>query len=289
LNAAAAAFNVSAKTAAKWVRRYREAGPAGLYDRSSRPHRQPRSTPVARLAEIERLRRQRWAGVRIAMTVGVSPATVSRTLRRLGISRMRQLDPPPPVQRYEHAAPGDLLHLDVKKISRFGAVGIRFSGNHQRKVKNMGWEYLHVAVDDHSRIAAAQIHPNQKAPSAARFLRSMVAEYARLGIAIRRVLTDNGPCYRSHLFRRTCRELQIQQRFTRAYTPRTNGKAERFILTVMREWAWARPYDNSELRKAELPSWLHEYNWHRPHASLHHHPPISRSGLNRNNLLTHHT
>jgi transposase InsO family protein len=289
LNAAAAAFNVSRKTAAKWVRRYREQGSAGLYDRSSRPRRHPRGTPLDRLAQIESLRRQRWAGIRIAMTVGVSPATVSRVLRRLGISRMRQLDPPPPVQRYEHAAPGDLLHLDIKKIGRFGAVGIRFSGTHQRKVKNMGWEYLHVAVDDHSRIAGAELHPNQKAPSAARFLRSVVAQYAGLGIPIRRVLTDNGPCYRSHSFRRTCRELGIQQRFTRPYTPRTNGKAERFILTAMREWAWARAYDNSDLRAAELPNWLHQYNWHRPHASLNHQPPISRSGLDRNNVLTHHT
>jgi transposase InsO family protein len=289
LNAAAGAFNVSPKTASKWVRRYRQQGAAGLYDRSSRPHRHPRSTAEVQVRQIEALRRQRWAGVRIAMTVGVSPATVSRILRRLGISRLRQLDPPPPVQRYEHAAPGDLLHLDIKKISRFGAVGIRFSGHHQRKVKNMGWEYLHVAVDDHSRIAAAEIHPNQKAPSAALFLRSVVADYARLGITIRRLLTDNGPCYRSHLFRRACRDLGIQQRFTRPYTPRTNGKAERFILTVMREWAWAQAYDNSELRKTELPIWLHRYNWHRPHASLNHSPPISRSGLDRNNLLTHHT
>ena len=289
LNAAAAAFNVSTKTASKWVRRYREQGTAGLYDRSSRPHRHPRCIAPALVAQIETLRRQRWAGVRIALTVGISAATVSRVLRRLGISRLRQLDPAPPVQRYEHAAPGDLLHLDIKKIGRFGAVGIRFSGNHQRKVKNMGWEYLHVAVDDHSRIAAAQIHPNQKAPSAAAFLRSVVADYARLGIPIRRLLTDNGPCYRSDRFRRTCRELGIQQRFTRPYTPRTNGKAERFILTAMREWAWARAYDNSELRKTELPNWLHQYNWHRPHASLHHQPPISRSGLDRNNVLTHHT
>ena len=289
LNAAAAAFNVSAKTARKWVRRYRDQGSVGLYDRSSRPNRHPRATsPVVR-RQIEALRRQRWAGVRIAMTVSVSPATVSRILRRLGISRLRQLDPPVPAQRYEHAAPGDLLHLDIKKIGRFGAVGIRFTGNHQRKVKNMGWEYLHVAIDDHSRIGGAEIHPNQKAPAAAAFLRSMVQDYARLGISIRRVLTDNGPCYRSAIFRRTCSELGIQQRFTRPYTPRTNGKAERFILTAMREWAWAEPYETSELRKQQLPHWLHQYNWHRPHASLNHAPPISRSGLDRNNVLTHYT
>ena len=281
LNAAAAAFNVSAKTAAKWARRYRLQGEGGLYDRSSRPHRHPRATPAPLRARIEALRRQRWTAVRIALTVGVSPATISRVLRRLGISRMRQLDPPAPVQRYEHAAAGDLLHLDIKKIGRFGAVGIRFSGNHQRKVKNMGWEYLHVAIDDHSRLGGAEIHPNQKAPSAAAFLRSMVQHYARLGIGIRRVLTDNGPCYRSGVFRRTCRELGIQQRFTRPYRPCTNGKAERFILTVMREWAWAQPYETSDLRKQQLPHWLHQYNWHRPHASLNHAPPISRSGLDR--------
>ena len=289
LKAAAAAFNVTVDTARKWSQRYRKEGLAGLYDRSSRPHHLPRQSPPELVTQVEILRRQRWTGVRISLATGLSRATVSRILCRLKLNRMRHLDPPPPVQRYEHAAPGDLLHLDIKKIGRFGAVGIRFRGDHKRKVKNMGWEYLHVAIDDHSRIAFSDILVNQKAPSAAAFLRSAVAYYARLGIAIRRLLTDNGPCYRSAIFRAACAELGVVHRFTRPYTPRTNGKAERFILTAMREWAWARPYHHSDQRRDQLPNWLHEYNWHRPHASLGHAPPISRSLIGNDNLLRHHT
>jgi transposase InsO family protein len=191
--------------------------------------------------------------------------------------------------RYEHAAPGDMLHLDIKKIGRFQAVGCRITGNRKGRIHRAGWEYLHVAIDDHSRIAFSQILPDQKAHSAASFLQVAVDYYARLGIAITRVLTDNGPCYRSGRFRRFCLHHRIAQRFTRPYTPRTNGKAERFIQTALREWAYRRAYDNSQLRAEELPRWLHQYNWHRPHASLNHAPPISRSGLDRNNLLIHHT
>jgi len=278
LNSAAAEFKVAAKTAAKWVNRYRREGRLGLLDRSSRPHRSPRRTATTQAEKVEALRRLRQTGVQIAFATGLSRATVSRILRRLKLNRMRDLEPAPPCLRYEHAAPGDLLHLDIKKIGRFGAVGIRFRGDHKRKVKNMGWEYLHVAIDDHSRIAFVRILPNQKAASAAAFLRAAVADYARLGITIRRVLTDNGPCYRSGIFRRCCHQLGIQQRFTRPYTPRTNGKAERFIQTAMREWAYAKAYENSVQREQELPHWVNHYNHHRPHASLGFAPPISRSG-----------
>jgi transposase InsO family protein len=278
LNSAAAEFKVAPKTAAKWVRRYRHHGRAGLLDRSSRPHRSPRRIPDTQVRKVEALRRLRQSGVQIALATGLSRATVSRILQRLKLNRIRDLEPAPPTLRYEHAAPGDLLHLDIKKIGRFGAVGIRFRGDHKRKVKNMGWEYLHVAIDDHSRIAFVQILPNQKADSAATFLRAAVADYARLGITIRRVLTDNGPCYRSGTFRRCCRQLGISQRFTRPYTPRTNGKAERFIQTAIREWAYAKAYENSLQRAAELPHWVKHYNYHRPHASLAFAPPISRSG-----------
>ena len=277
LNSAAAEFRVAAKTAAKWVHRYQREGRDGLPDRSSRPHRSPRRTPISQMAKVEALRRLRQTGVQIAFATGLSRATVSRILCRLKLNRMRFLDPAPPTLRYEHGAPGDLLHLDIKKIGRFGAVGIRFRGDHKRKVKNMGWEYLHVAIDDHSRIAFTQILPNQKAASAAAFLRAAVADYARLGITIRRLLTDNGPCYRSARFRRCCRKLGIQQRFTRPYTPRTNGKAERFIQTLLREWAYAKAYETSAQRADQLPHWLNHYNCHRPHASLDFAPPISRS------------
>ncbi len=289
LNSAAAEFKVSPETAAKWSGRYQQHGRPGLQDRSSRPLRSPRRCSDDQVHQVELLRRQRWTGLRISLTIGLSRATVSRILRRLHLSRMRDLEPAPPIVRYEHAAPGDLLHLDIKKIGRFQAVGCRITGNRRGRIHRAGWEYVHVAIDDHSRIAFSQILPDQKAPSAAAFLQAAVAYYARLGISISRVLTDNGPCYRSGCFRRLAQQLGIALRFTRPYTPRTNGKAERFIQTALREWAYSRAYDNSQVRAAELPIWLHQYNWHRPHASLNHAPPISRSGLDRNNLLTHHT
>ncbi|MGH9548708.1 MAG: IS481 family transposase, partial [Terriglobales bacterium] len=282
-------FKVSARTAAKWVRRYQQEGREGLRDRSSRPHRLPRLTAPELVQRVATLRRERWTGVRISQTTGVSRATVSRILRRLKLNRMRHLDPAPPVVRYEHPTPGDLLHLDIKKLGRFGCVGHRIHGDRKRHVKGVGWEYVHVAIDDHSRIAFSQVLPNQQGPSAASFLTTAVAWYARLGIHIRAVLTDNGPCYQSRAFARACRVLHLKHRFTRPYTPRTNGKAERFIQTALREWAYARAYSTSEQRSAELPSWLHQYNWHRPHASLNHAPPISRSGLDRNNLLRQHS
>ncbi|HET9406318.1 MAG TPA: IS481 family transposase [Candidatus Sulfotelmatobacter sp.] len=288
LNAAAAAFNVSRKTAAKWARRYRQLGQAGLYDRSSRPHQSPRQTQGELIDRVLTLRRQRWTGVRIAQTTALSPATVSRILRRHCLSRTRDLQPTVPVLRYEHPHPGDLLHLDTKKLARIAKPGHRVTGNPRDETRGAGWEMLHVAIDDHSRIAFTQLHPNERAHSSVAFLRAAVAYYQRFGIRIRRVLTDNAPCYYSDLFAQTCRELGIRHLRTRPYTPRTNGKAERFIQTALREWAYARLYLNSHHRRAELDPWLHQYNWHRPHASLGQSPPISRSGLDGNNLLMHH-
>ena len=289
LKAAAAAFNVSAKTVAKWVGRYRNSGRSGMHDRSSRPHHLRRPTPASQVQQVEQLRRQRWAACRIAAQLGLSPATVSRILCRLKLNRIRDLCPAPPIQRYEHAAPGDLLHLDIKKLGRFGAVGHRIHGDLTRRSRGAGWDFVHVAIDDHSRIAFAQIYPDEKAPSAAAALSSAIAYYQRLGIRIRRVLTDNGPCYQSLAFRAVCRQQGIRHCRTRPYTPRTNGKAERFIQTALREWAYARAYQTSDQRSGHLLPWLHQYNWHRPHASLNHAPPISRSGLDRNNLLIHHS
>jgi hypothetical protein len=183
----------SAKTAAKWVRRYQREGRSGLRDRSSRPQHSPRRCHSDLVVRVEAFRRQRWTGIRIALATGLSRATVSRILRRLHLSRMRDLEPPPPVIRYEHPLPGDLLHLDIKKIGRFQAVGCRITGNRRGRIHRAGWEYVHVAIDDHSRIAFSQILLNQKASSAAAFLEAAVAYYARLDIAIRRLLTDNGP------------------------------------------------------------------------------------------------
>jgi transposase InsO family protein len=288
LKLAAASFGVSAKTTAKWVRRYRELGPAGLRDRSSRPGRMPRQTCFSFVERVLLLRRQRWTGCRIAETVGLSRATISRILCRNRLSRMRDLEPRPPVHRYEHKAPGDLLHLDIKKLGRFTAPGARAHGDLSRRTRGVGWDYVHVAIDDHSRIAFSAIHPNEQGSAVTAFLRAAVADYARLGIRVRRLLTDNGPAYRSLAFARACAELGLKHRFTRPYTPRTNGKAERFIQTALREWAYARAYDSSQHRNRDLLPWLHQYNWHRPHGGIGLAAPISRSGLDRNNLLSLH-
>ena len=289
LKLAAASFNVTARTAAKWVRRYREQGVAGLADRSSRPNRLHRPTSSQRIEHVEQLRRRRWTGYRIARTTGLSRATVSRILRRLKLNRIRDLEPAPAIQRYEHAAPGDLLHLDIKKLARIAQPSHRVTGDRRDTVPGIGWEYVHVAIDDHSRIATSGIYADEKRASVIACLRSALDWYARLGIRFKAVLTDNGPAYRSFQFARVCRDLGLKHRFTRPYTPRTNGKAERFIQTALREWAYARSHDNSEQRSNQLHSWLHDYNWHRPHASLNHQPPISRSGFDRNNLLSHHS
>ena len=288
LNAAAAAFSVSARTARKWVRRYREHGRDGLRDHSSRPSRSPRRTRPAVADQVLMLRRQRWTGVRIAQHLGLSRATVSRILRRHKLSRMRDLQPAPPVVRYEHPHPGDLLHLDTKKLARIVKPGHGITGDPRDETRGAGWEILHVAIDDHSRISFTHMHPDERAQSTVAFLYAAVAYYRRFGITIRRVLTDNAPCYYSRLFARACRQLGLRHLRTRPYTPRTNGKAERFIQTALREWAYARLYQNSAQRTAELDLWTHQYNWHRPHASLGQSPPISRSGLDGNNVLRHH-
>ena len=248
LKQAAACFNVSAKTAAKWVVRYRQQGREGLLDRSSRPHRLRRPTAPELVDRVAALRRQRWTGVRIAHHTGLSRATISRILCRLKLSRIRDLEPPLPVQRYEHAAAGDLLHLDIKKLGRIAKPGHRVTGDPADRVRRVGWEYVHVAVDDHSRIAFSDIYPNEQGASVAHFLTAALAYYARFGIRFKAVLTDNGPAYRSGAFAQACKLHSLKHRFTRPYTPRTNGKAERFIQTALREWAYLRPYQNSEQR-----------------------------------------
>ncbi len=288
LKLAAASFNVSAKTAAKWVHRYREHGPGGLGDRSSRPLRCPRTTSSPLLEKVLALRRLRYNGWRIARELGLSRATVSRILCRAGLNRLRSLDPPPPTVRYEHKHPGDLIHFDIKRLARIVKPGHRIHGDRTRETRGAGYEYLHIAIDDHSRISFAAILPDQTRASALRFFFLTRAFYSRFGFSVRRVLTDNGSCYRDGTFRMTLNQQHIKHRFTRPYTPRTNGKAERFIQTALREWAYARSYNNSSERELQLDPWLHDYNFHRPHASLNLNTPASRSGLNRNNLLSLH-
>jgi transposase InsO family protein len=286
-NAIANTVGVCPRTVRKWLRRYRDEGSAGLVDRSSRPHRLHRPTPVAKVERIAELRRQRWTGEQIAQAVRVSPATVSRVLKRLGLSRLRDLEPAPPVIRYERKTPGEMIHLDIKKLGRFDRVGHRITGDRtgQSNSRGIGWEFVHVAIDDASRLAFSQIKPDEKKRSAIAFLRAAVAYYNSLGIIVARVMTDNGSCYRAFAFRDACRELGLKHIRTKPYTPKTNGKAERFIQTALREWAYAQAYPTSEHRAAELPAWLHRYNWHRPHGSLHAKPPISRLNLSEDNLL----
>lgn len=274
---AAQAMGVSVRTAYKWLARYRLEGPEGLENRSSRPRQCPHGISEEQEMEIIKLRRERLIYRQISQEVGASPSTVARVLRRHGLNRLSALEPAPPVNRYEHEHPGDLLHLDIKKLGRFIKPGHRVTKDRQKgRSRGAGWEYVHVAIDDHCRVAWADVWPDETAASACRALIRAVRYYRGLGIRFKRVLTDNGPCYRSHEFARLCRRLELTHGFTKPYCPRTNGKAERFIQTALHEWAYARSYRSSDERARHLPVWLHRYNWHRPHASLNYNPPVSR-------------
>jgi transposase InsO family protein len=246
---------------------------------------------VAACAAVEALRRQRYTGKQIAAEVGISPATVSRILYRLGLNRLAALEPAEPIRRYERQHPGELIHIDIKKLGKFNRIGHRITGDRRRQSnlrsrgKGPGWEYVHVCIDDASRIAFSQVMKNEKRGCAVAFLKAAVAYYACLGVTVERVMTDNGSCYKSLAFQKACKRLGLKHIRTKPYTPKTNGKAERFIQTSLREWAYAQAYNTSKERAAELPRWLHRYNWHRPHGSLDSKPPISRLGLAGNNLL----
>ena len=289
------AVGVCPRTARKWVERYRREGLAGLRDRSSRPHQLYRPTPQAVVEEIAVLRRQRCTGKQIASQVGVSPATVSRILRRLGLNKLSALEPAEPVRRYERERPGEMIHLDIKKLGRIDGVGHRITGdrsgqsNLRARGEGPGWEFVHVAIDDASRIAFAKVMKNERKRSATAFLKAALAYYESLGIKVERVMTDNGSCYKSFAFRRLCKRLGLKHVRTKPYTPKTNGKAERFIQTALREWAYAQAYQHSRQRTEYLPYWLHRYNWHRPHTGIGAKTPISRLGLSGNNLLRLHS
>ena len=287
--AVAAALGTTAKTVGKWVDRYQAEGLRGLEDRSSRPHRLYRPTPGEVRERIIELRRQHLPGEQIAGLAAVSPATVSRVLAAAGLSRIRDLEPPEPVVRYEREHPGELIHIDIKKLGRFDQVGHRMTADRTVRSRRVGWEFVHVCIDDASRVAFSQILPDEKKESAVAFLIAAVAYYESLGVTVARVMTDNGSCYRSKAFRKACADLKLTQIRTRPYTPKTNGKAERFIQTALREWAYAQAYPTSVDRAAQLPAWLHRYNWHRPHGGIKSQTPISRLGLTGNNLLRLHT
>ena len=289
MSSVAAAFGTTVKTVAKWVGRYLAEGAAGLEDRSSRPRRLRKATPAEVVEQIIALRRQRFTGRQIAKETGVSRATVSRILRAARLSRIRDLEPPEPVVRYEYDKPGGLIHIDIKKLGRFDQVGHRITGDKTGQKHGAGWEFVHLCIDDHSRVAFSQVLPDEKKESAVAFLKAAVAYYASLRVVMLRVMTDNGSCYRSKAFRKACADLGLKHIRTRPYTPKTNGKAERFVQTSLREWAYAKAYPSSDQRAAELPDWLHRYNWHRPHGGINCQTPISRLGLDEDNLLRLHS
>jgi transposase InsO family protein len=279
----------------KWLARFKSEGAAGLADRSSRPKRLRCPTSPAVVHQVIALRRHRLSGSHIAKTLGISPATVSRILTAAGLSRLKALEPAEPVRRYERQHPGELIHLDIKKLGRFHQVGHRITGDRTRQSsprgrrEGAGWEFVHVCVDDASRIAFTMILPDETKESAVAFLTAAIAYYQSLGITVTRVMTDNGSCYKAFAFARACNRLKLKHIKTRPYTPQTNGKAERFIPTALREWAYARPYATSQHRARQLQPWTHAYNWHRPHRSLKGDPPISRIGLTQDNLLRLHS
>jgi transposase InsO family protein len=282
LKDAAASFSVCPETVRKWLARYRQEGVAGLQDRSSRPHRSPRRTPEEKQAQALACRREGLVYAEVASRTGLSEATLSRLLRRVP-----RHPPPPasPVIRYERAVPGELLHLDNKRLGRIDGVGHRITADPRDRCRGAGWECVHVCIDDHSRVAFADLLADQKRESAVGFLESALAYYASLGVRVQQVMTDNGSCYRSAAFRKACARHGLKHLRTRPYTPKTNGKAERFIQSSLREWAYVRAYPHSDQRALALPAWLHRYNWHRPHRSLNRRTPISRLNL-RDNVLT---
>jgi len=278
------AAGVSPRTAYKWLARFKAEGLSGLDDRSSKPARSPHAVSDEDRVRFEALRRQRWPLWRIAVHAGRSLATLSRCMKQAGLSRLRSLEPVLPVVRYERATPGELLHIDTKRLGRIQGVGHRITGDRTlNRNRGIGWDAVHLAIDDHSRVSFAAIKPDETSASCTQFLREAVAAYARLGVRIDRVMTDNGAGYKK-IFDAVCDELGIRHIRTRPYTPKTNGKAERFVQTSLREWAYARPYESSAQREAALESFIHHYNWHRPHSALSHQPPMSRIPA-MNNLL----
>jgi transposase InsO family protein len=277
---ASAAAGVSERTGWKWLARFRDEGLDGLYDRSSRPRRS-RGTGVGTRRRIVKLRRARLTCRKIASHVRRSRATVARIIKAAGLARLRSLDaPPPPVVRYEYDRVGGLLHLDTKKLARIEGLGHRITGNRRGQKRGVGYDFAHVCIDDHSRVAYVEILGDECGETAAAFFRRAVAWYTQLGVNVERVLTDNGTCYRSHVFAAACRDPAIRHLRTKPYTPRTNGKAERLIQTLLREWAYRYPFRSSAERLQLLGPYLHFYNHHRMHSALADQPPISRLTLN---------
>ncbi|MBA3428960.1 MAG: IS481 family transposase [Actinobacteria bacterium] len=281
----AEAAGVSVRTISKWRCRYRAEGERGLLDRSSAPAWIPHRTPEERVQAIALLRRQRLAGWEIAERLGMPLSTVSTILNRIGLGRLSRLEPPEPANRYQRERPGELVHIDVKKLGRIGRPGHRVNGDRTTRSRGIGWEYVHVAVDDATRLAYVEVLEDEKAVTAAAFLRRAVAHFGDYGIRVERVMTDNGSCYRTSVHALACRALGIRHLRTRPYRPRTNGKAERFIRTMLGGWAYGAIYQTSTQRQRALPAWLDYYNRRRPHGSLSRQAPLERLHSLRNNLV----
>jgi transposase InsO family protein len=278
VGAAAYAAGLSQRQAYRWLARYRAGGTAALIDRSSAPKHCRHQVPAPRVAEIERWRRRRLSGPAIARRLAMPVSTVGGRLRRLGLGKLAALEPKAPVVRYQRERPGELLHIDTKKLGRIAAIGHRITGDRRERRRGAGWEAVHVCIDDASRLAYSEVLPDERKTSAVPFLERAVGWFAGQGVTVERVMTDNGSAYRSHRWRHACGGLALRHLRTRPYTPRTNGKAERFIQTSLREWAYARPFTTSHERTAALVPWLDHYNTARPHAALAHQPPVTRLG-----------
>jgi transposase InsO family protein len=286
---AADAAGVSVRTVSKYLRRYREEGEAGLLDRSSAPSSVPHRTAEERVAVIAALRRLRMTGAEIAELLEMPFSTVSAVLARIGLGRLSRLEPPEPPNRYQRARPGELVHIDVKKLGRIARPGHRIGGRvcgagHHRRAFHRGWEFVHVAVDDATRLAYAEVLPDEKAVTASGFLRRAVAFFDSYGVRVERVMTDNGSCYRALVHALACKALRITHLRTRPYRPRTNGKAERFIRTLLGGWAYGAIFGSSEERRRALSGWLDYYNRRRPHGSLGRQAPLARLRALRNNV-----
>jgi transposase InsO family protein len=281
---AAEAAGVSVRTVSKWRCRYRVEGELGLFDRSSAPTRVPRRTAEERVQAIALLRRQRLAAWQIAERLQMPLSTVSTVLARIGLGRLSALEPAEPPNRYQRERPGELVHIDVKKLGRIGRPGHRVNGDRRTRTRGIGWEYVHVAVDDATRLAYIEVLEDEKAVTAVAFLRRAVAHFGDYGIRVERVMTDNGSCYRAIVHALACKTLGIRHLRTRPYRPRTNGKAERFIRTMLGGWAYAATYQTSTQRRRALPGWLDFYNHRRPHGSLSRQAPATRLNALRNNL-----
>ena len=286
---AAQLYGVSAATVRKWVGRFLAQGRPALADRSSRPAHSPRAIDGAKALTIVELRKKRMTQARIAEYLALSKATVSRVLTRAGLARLSDLEPTEPVQRYEHERPGDLIHIDTKKLGRIEKTGHRATGDRRDRSRGAGWEVLFVAIDDHARIAYTELYPDETQENACRFLANAYEYYSSLGAKPKALLTDNGSAFRAKSFSRACTALELKHRYTRPYRPQTNGKAERFIQSALREWAYGFVYNDSDERTNMLRQWNHHYNWHRPHQGIGGEAPMSRLSTSRNNLLQLHT